>query len=277
MTRVYTLHVPPGLDKSRPVPLVLVFHGGGGTSAFAERDTGFSAVADRERFLVAYPQGYRKSWNDGRNVADIAAQKDKVDDIAFIAALLDDVAVDYKVDGNRVFATGISNGGFFSHYLAVNLSSRIAAIAPVSGGLPESLRERFHPENPVSVLILHGTADPLVPYGGGDVSLFGKKRGRLLPTEEAAGKWADRNGCRGELVEGSVINADPRDGCQVRPFAYSGCREGTGVSLYRIENGGHTWPDGLQYLPKRMVGPVCRDIHGADVIWEFFKNHPRTR
>ena len=275
LTRTYYFHVPPALSRSRLLPLVLAFHGGGGTPAIIERESKFSDLADREGFLVAYPEGIHKTWNDGRGVKAIAAQKDNVDDIGFITALINDVARLHKVDRKRIFATGISNGGIFSHYLAANLSPQIAAIAPVAGGLSESLRDKFNPEKPVSVLIFHGTQDPMVPYNGGGITVLGAKRGRIIGTEDAARKWAIHNGCARDPVVTDLENKDPNDGCTVKKFLYQKGTDGTEVMLYRIEGGGHTWPDGLQYLPEMVIGKVCRDINGAAIMWEFFKNHPK--
>jgi polyhydroxybutyrate depolymerase len=276
LNRTYYLHVPPKLPEDKPVALVLMFHGGGGTPAYAERESQFSPLADREGFLVAYPEGVGKSWNDGRNEQQIAAQRDKVDDLGFIAALLDDVAKNYRVDPKRVYATGISNGAIFSHYLAANLSSRIAAIAPVVGGLSRPASDKFKPEKPVSVLILQGTDDPLVPYGGGDINVpGGAKRAGIVATDLAVRKWVERDGCQGEAIKEELPDKDPKDGCRVKKFTYAKGKDGTEVVLCRIEGGGHTWPDGLQYLPERIIGRVCRDINGTEVIWDFFKAHPK--
>lgn len=273
--RNYYLHVPEKLPADKPLPLVLVFHGGGGTPAFAEKDSTFSELADREGFLVAYPEGFEKSWNDGRNEPKIAAQREQVNDVGFIAALLDDVARRHRLDDKRIYATGISNGGMFSHYLAANLSSRIAAVAPVATGFPEAFRSQFRPEQPVSVFMLNGTADPLVPYGGGDVTVLGSKRGRVLSTDDAVKLWVEHNGCHRKAVTNDLADRDPDDGCRVKTFRYAPGRGGAEVLLYRIDGGGHTWPGGLQYLGERLIGKVCRDIDGTQTIWEFFKSHPK--
>ncbi|MCP9915872.1 alpha/beta hydrolase family esterase [Cyanobium sp. ATX 6F1] len=148
LSRTYYLHRPPGLPKNKSAALVLVFHGGGGTALQIERHSGFSELADREGFLVAYPEGVGRSWNDGRDAAGIAAQRDRVDDLGFMAALVDDVARVHPLDPKRVYAAGISNGGIFSHALGARLSTRIAAIAPVAGGLAEPYSFSFQPEQP---------------------------------------------------------------------------------------------------------------------------------
>ena len=136
ITRSYHLHVPPALGPA-PAPLVLVFHGGGGTGPGTERLTRFTALADREGFLVAFPEGIEKNWNDGREFTSSRAHRDHVDDVAFVTALVDAIGRAHAVDPRRVYATGISNGGIFSHYLAAHLSARLAAIAPVVGGIAD--------------------------------------------------------------------------------------------------------------------------------------------
>jgi polyhydroxybutyrate depolymerase len=271
--RTYLLHVPGNLPTDRPVPLVFVFHGGGGDGAGIERMTRFSDLADREGFIVVYPDGLWKNWNDGRAPNVSRAHRENVDDIGFVSALIDAVSMDYRIDPKRIFATGISNGGIFSHYLGANLSSRIAAIAPVSGGIAEPFSDRFKPENPVSVFIIQGTDDPLVPFHGGGI--VRGRRGRIIDTDEAVRLWTQRDGCKPEPRAGTLPDADRRDRCTVKWYSWSRGRENTEVKLFVIQGGGHTWPGGAQYLPALIVGRVCRDFNATEAIWEFFKNHPR--
>jgi polyhydroxybutyrate depolymerase len=261
------------LPAGRPAPLVLVFHGGRGDGAGVERLTGFDALADREGFLVAYPDGVGKQWNDGREVADFETFREHVDDVAFVSALIDAIAKAHPMDAKRVFATGISNGGLFSHYLAARLSHRVAAIAPVAGGIAEPFRASFKPERPVSVLMMNGTEDPLVPYGGGGVA--GGKHGSVIDTDEAARLWIAADGCAKDPATETLSDRDPKDGCRVVRSRWSGGRDGAEVVLYKFEGGGHTWPGGAQYLPKLLIGRVCRDVDATKVIWDFFKAHPR--
>lgn len=313
--RTYTLHVPantppppgPGADSparvphGKPLPLVLVFHGGGGSAAQVERMTRFSELADCEGFLVAYPQGFGRSWNDGRGLHASPAQRANVDDVAFVTAMIEDIARTHPVDPARVYATGVSNGGFFCHYLAAYAPERIAAIAPVIGGISESLARAFaagasepsaqlpvqRDARPMDVLIIQGTADPLVPYEGGDVTLpWGPPRGRVIPTEEAVRLWVEHNGCASEPIREELPDADSGDGCRVVRLTYAadaagatdaanakGAKRARGadVVLYRMEGGGHAWPGPEPVLRKRLVGGVCQDVNGTEVIWQFFK------
>jgi len=271
LTRTYFLRVPRNAGPG-PAPLVLVFHGGGGNGPGTERLTRFSALADREGFLVAYPEGIGRNWYDGREFAGSRAHREHIDDVGFVAALLDAIARVHPVDPHRVYATGISNGAIFSHYLAARLSSRIAAIAPVVGGIADPPEPWFRPEQPVSVLVIQGTTDPLVPYHGGPVA-FG--RGRIIDTDEAVRRWAAADGAAREPVEEALPAGNRKDHCGGARTTYAGGRDGSEVALVRLEGGGHTWPGGAQYLPAMLVGRVCRDFDATALIWEFFRAHPR--
>lgn len=272
LTRTYRVHVPPALPQDKPAPIVIVFHGGGGAGQGMDALSGFNALSDREGFLVAYPDGLYRNWNDGRDASVSRAHREKVDDLAFVAAMIDAIGKDHPIDPRRIFATGISNGGIFSHYLAANLSTRIAAIAPVAGGIADPFHERFRPEQPVSVLILQGTEDPLVPYHGGDIA---KGRGKIVDTDEAVRKWVERDACAKEPATDEIPDKDPKDGCRAKRATWSKGRDGTEVTLVTIEGGGHTWPGGFQYLPERWIGRTCRDFDASEVIWEFFAKHPK--
>jgi polyhydroxybutyrate depolymerase len=272
LKRTYLLHTPPGLRKDEAVPLVLVFHGGSGTGEGMEKLTRFSALADREKLVVVYPDGIGKNWNDGRVVPTSKAHREKIDDLAFVSALLDTLGKDQSIDPKRIFATGVSNGGIFSHYLAANLAPRIAAIAPVVGGIADPFFKRFHPDRPVSVFIVQGTKDPVVPYEAGWVA---RNRGKIIATEEAVNLWVRHNGCDAKPATGTLADKDPKDGCIVQWSRWSKGRDKTEVLLYKIDGGGHTWPGGPQYLPVSVIGKVCRDFDATQTIFEFFKDHPR--
>lgn len=274
--RTYLLHVPPSYSGKDPAPLVIFFHGGGGTAASSEKFAGFGPLSDREGFLVVYPDGVGRSWNDGREAKKIPSQKENVDDIGFVSALLDKLLADYRIDPARVYATGPSNGGIFSHRIGAELSERVAAIAPVIGGMAPAVAKNFHPRKPVPVLMINGTADPLVPFGGGEIRLFGTGgRGEIIPTDEAVKKWVAHNGCRAEPVVEDMPDVDPGDGTRIRKAVYPGGRQGSEVILYTIGGGGHTWSGGNQYLPKAMIGRLSHDMDATKIIWEFFSKHRR--
>jgi len=268
--RTYRLYVPPTVSRDPPASLVLVFHGGGGQGSSMERLTGFDDLADREKFVVAYPDAVGAHWNDGRDVEAFDSYRAKVDDVAFVASLIDAISAAQAIDPRRVYATGISNGAIFSNFLGARLADRIAAIAPVAGGLAEPIRSGFRPSRPVSALIINGTEDPLVPYAGGAVS---KTHGRVLGAEETARLWAEADGCGRDPAQNAPTAAV--EGCRTLRTQWAGGRDGTEVLLDTIEGGGHTWPGGPQYLPRLVIGRACPRPDATKEIWEFFRAHPR--
>ena len=272
--RSYYLHVPASLSKEKSAPLVIVFHGGGGEGRSTARLTKFNELADKENFIVVYPNGIGNNWNDGREDAEMQAHREKIDDVGFVSAMIDAISKEYKIDAKRIYATGISNGGIFSHYLGANLSNRIAAIAPVVGGIADPFYKQFKPEKPVSVLIFQGTADPIVPYDGGNVARTG--RGKIISTDETIKLWTKQDGLKDQPTSSESFDKDKSDGCAVEKSVWSNGRNKTEVVFYKLIGAGHTWPGGAQYLPRLAIGGVCREINATDIIWEFFKQHPKS-
>lgn len=253
LERTYRLHLPEGYDRS-PTPLVFNFHGYTSNPVAQEYYSVMSETADREGFAVAYPQGtgVPASWNAG--VCCGSAVDDQVDDIGFVAAMIDAIGESVCLDTARVYSTGLSNGGFLSHRLACELSDRIAAIAPVAGVMG---MESCEPSRAVPVMQFHGTADTLVPMEGSEQLGF--------PSVDATlADWAERDGCSGDPT---VTFEDGDARCE----AWSDCAEGSAVELCVIEGGGHTWPGGR--VPAA-VGVTSNDLSASERMWDFFAAHP---
>jgi polyhydroxybutyrate depolymerase len=267
--RTYRVFAPSG--DSAPWPVMLVFHGGGGTGEGMERLSGLDAIAGREGFLAVYPDGYRRSWADGRGTS--AADAAGVDDVGFVRALLDQLETDYSIDPSRVYATGLSNGALFAERLGCDLSDRISGIAPVAGPLPAAIAPDCAPAEPVSVLLIHGTEDPVVPYGGGEVR--GRVGGAVLSAQQTLATWAAIDGCVGTPQTSNLPDV-AGDGTAVSVQRYADCAAGSAVSLYTVAGGGHTWPGGEQYFPVRLIGRTSSQFNAGDTIWQFFVAHPRT-
>jgi polyhydroxybutyrate depolymerase len=212
----------------------------------------------------------RRHWRDGRTMPK-GMLADDADDVGFISALIDDAAKLQPVDAKRVFATGISNGAIFSNFLALKLSNRIAAIAPVAGGVASDVAADFHPAVPVSVLIINGRDDPLVPYDGGAV---GRTHGSIVATERALQLWLDADDLHGEPHVRNVAAQKTGD-CSEQWLSWNGGRNGSAATQVTLAGGGHTWPGGAQYLPKAIVGAVCPELDASRAIWDFFKLHPK--
>ncbi len=275
LKRTYRLHVPPLHDKAKQAPLVIALHGGGGTGKRMERLTrgGFNTLSDKEGFIVVYPDGIEKSWNDGRKDARSRSHKDNIDDVGFISALIDHLIKEFNIDSKRIYVTGASNGAIMSYRLACELPEKITAIAPVIGLISEGFSCPALSQ-PVSALIIAGTKDPLMPWEGGAIRFGRHYRGRVQSAFNTVNYWAAHNRCASPPVVTDDPDKDPKDGARVKHEVYN-CQEGSEVILYTIEGGGHTWPDGYQYLPERIVGKASRDINANAVIWIFFKRHAR--
>lgn len=265
LTRTYHVHLPPVAGAGQPLPLVLALHGRLGNGAGQAKLTNLNAVADQDGFIVVYPDGYQRSWADGRGTTP--ADKAGVDDVAFLDAVLDQVTARERVDAARIYVTGMSNGGFMTERLGCDLARRFAAIAVVAANFDRPLAERCAPAHPLPVLLIHGSDDPLVPEAGG--SLDGEP---VLSTTDTAQRWASLAHCD------ATPSVDPlpvivNDGTSIQRSTYTGCQGGAQVVYYDVIGGGHTWPDGFQYLPVAVIGKTSRNLDASAVIWQFFHGH----
>jgi polyhydroxybutyrate depolymerase len=279
LRRSWLIHIPLSYDINKSVPLLIALHGGGGTGRNMETLTsgGFDRIANIKGFVVVYPDGIEKYWNDGRSIEETRywVQRKNIDDVGFISALIDHLVNKMNIDPKRVYVTGMSNGAIMSYRLACELSGKIAAIAPVAGNIPQYLLLSCSPSRPVSVLAINGVDDPLVPFAGGDVTgPYGlKKLGKVLSAPESIKVWVKNNECLETPVITYEPDMKPQDGTRVRKEAYTNGKNNSEVILYAIEGGGHTWPGGYQYLGEKIVGKTSRDINADEVIWDFFEKH----
>lgn len=252
LPRTAWLHVPPGYDPSAGTMLVLNFHGFTSDAAQQMLLSEMNGASDARGFLVVYPQGVARSWNAGACCG--TAWLDAVDDVGFVEALLDELSDELCIDPRRIYATGMSNGGFLSHRLACELSGTFAAIAPVAGVLGVE-PEDCTPPRPVPVMHIHGTADPVVPYEG---SLT------FASVEETVARWRQLDGCS--------TNSSPLvDQGDAWCVSWSDCDEGAEVVRCTIEGGGHTWPGGF---PIPLVGKTSTDLDATGAMLDFFDAHP---
>jgi polyhydroxybutyrate depolymerase len=274
--RTYRIHIPPALPENITPALVYVLHGGGGTGEGMERTLtlgGFNVLADKYNFIVVYPYGIEKNWNDGRKNVTDPAHEQNIDDVGFFSALIDNLTSEFNIDAKRIYVTGISNGAMMSYRLAFEIPEKIAAIAPVAGAIPTDLLTTNIFQLPVSVCAISGINDPLVPWDGGLVGFPRNPRGTVISVPESVLFWVSHNNCSPIPYSTDLPDIDPKDHTRVHRDIYSNGTNGTEVILYTIINGGHTWPDGYQYLPKALIGRTSRDINANEVIWEFFSTH----
>jgi polyhydroxybutyrate depolymerase len=253
--RSYRVHVPASYDPARPMPVVLDFHGYTSNGAEEEYLDHMTVKGDAAGFIVVQPDGLNNSWNAGACCGQSASAG--VDDVGFVGAMVDALEEKLCVDTARVFATGMSNGGFMSHRLACELSDRIAAVAPVAGvnGVAEC-----NPTRPVPVLHFHGTDDPTIPYAGN-----AERKWRSV--KESTQGWVTRNACKAPPVETLAKG-------NVHCVTYGECKDGADVTLCTVLGGGHTWPGGAHIPGIVHQGMTTHDVSADDVIWTFFENHP---
>jgi polyhydroxybutyrate depolymerase len=264
-SRSYVVDLPSRYDGRQPLPLVLVFHGGGGNGESARRQTGFTALGEKGGFITVYPNGTGRfgnrllTWNTGTCCGYARARR--VDDAAFVRVLLDTLRATLRIDPARVYATGISNGGMMSYLVGCRMADRVAAIAPVSGEL--SIND-CHLSHPVSLLVIHGTADQNLPYDGG------KGEKALDPHDvrsvsSAVDFWRTQLKC----AITPAVDTLPR----LVHAKYARCAGGSALELYTIVGGGHAWPGGRQLAA--FLDAPSDAMHASPMIWEFFAAHPR--
>ena len=256
-----------------PSPLVLSLHGGGGNGL----DTclligGIQELAEREGFLVACPEGVENHWNDGRQNDRYRAHIDNIDDVRFLLALIERISNTHNVDPERIYVTGASNGGMMSLRMACEASEAISAAGVLIASLPAELE--CDPSTPISILLMNGTEDPLVPWEGGQVHFFRQELGEVISTPETVDFWVKANGCDPTAIGKELPDLDSQDGTRIRLDTYAGCNEDAAVVLYTVDGGGHTIPGGTQYVPRFIIGRVSQDLHAGATIWKFFENAP---
>jgi polyhydroxybutyrate depolymerase len=269
--RTYELHVPPAYSTAKAAPLVLALHGRLGDGHGTAGLTHFDRVSDEHGFLVAYPDGLNRSWADGRNATD--SDKEGVNDVKFVSMLIEQLESTYKIDKTRIYVIGISNGGFMTHRLACELSEQVAAAASVAATIGENTAAGCHPAKPVSMAIFMGTKDPLVRIQGGPMGRNGS-HGTILSLQATAEKWIALNRCAAKPGVNEIPDK-ANDGTSIHVETVSNCKSNSEVVTYKVENGGHTWPGGKQYLPAMVIGKTTRNLDASEELWIFFLRHTR--
>jgi polyhydroxybutyrate depolymerase len=268
--RTYLVHLPIGYTGTTDLPLVLAMHGGFGNAYNLQNQSQLSIKADAENFIVVYPEGLFggalniSSWNAGWCCG--WASNNNIDDVGFINALLDTLIDQYSIDPNRVYATGMSNGGFMAYRLACELSDRIAAIAPVAASMSMT---SCSPQRPVPIISFHSYLDTSVPLDGGVGD--GPSNHHNSPQDSVLNAWSTMNGC--SITNDTIVNSS-----QYLLRKWTDCDCHADVEQYVTQDGGHSWPGGNQTV---IGDPVSDFIIANDLMWAFFQQYsldcdPRT-
>lgn len=274
--RTFLLHVPPNYNSETPLPLVVVLHGAFSTGRQTESETGFSALADSERFLVAYPEGIGifgllQHWNAGHCCGKAADSQ--VDDVSFIEEVINTVRQKLAVDSSRIYMVGMSNGGMLTYRFATERTSQLAAAAVVSAAigstsvneiLPWRLQQ---PGRALPIIGFHGLADETIPFKVDATRRKDEKR-LYLPVAEAIDFWQKANGC--ETTPASTVNPNGA----VKHLAWKNCQDGSSLEFYLLEGWGHQWP--APFFTDRLAADhPLRGFDATKQIWEFFSRFRR--
>jgi polyhydroxybutyrate depolymerase len=246
--RTYYLYTPKTYNPNRPMPLVIALHGYGGQGKDLAANTGFSELAEQKGFIIAYPDGIERRWDVVSNPLF------GVDDVSFIAALIDHLTQIRAIDRRRIYATGVSNGGFLVQRLACEQNSQIAAFATVVATLPSQVRSQCHPARPVSLLMINGTADRKVPWNGGNLPYAS-----IVSVPGTLNFWLEHNQCPGQ-----ELRQNPNQRVEISRF--HNCLGGSEVELVTLKGVGHVWPRG--------GSGSTQLLNGSQEIWNFFQRHP---
>jgi len=256
LRRQYTVHVPAKyFESEKPVPLVLILHGAGGTGQSIESWSGFDALSDKEGFIVAYPDAVNGAWNDNRG-----DELKAVDDLGYLAHLIESVSEKANIDRTRVYAAGYSRGGMMSYRLGCVLPKQFAAVASVASTMPTYILLECQNAPPKAVMVVQGTDDPIVPWMGIQPA--------YLSAADTLKFWGQHNRCTdlGPIKE--VVDLSPLDGTRLLTQDALKCKQP--ILLYSVFHGGHTWP-GHPVDSSFDLGLTSMDFNASAAIWEFFK------
>jgi len=257
LQRDYVLYIPTNYTGTTAVPLILNFHGFLGSGTQQMGNSNFKPIADTAGFIVVHPTGtalggFANHWNVGG-----WTNTSTIDDIGFASALIDTIVANYNINLQRVYSTGFSNGGFFSHRLACELGSRIAAIASVSGTFTPEMQTNCAPSHPTPVLQIHGTTDGTVPYPGQ------AGNGGMASVDTVINYWVSANNCNATPTITALPDLNTGDGSTVEHMIYANGTAGVQVELLKITGGTHVWPNPANASSNQ-------DINASLEIWKFF-------
>lgn len=269
-TRTYLVH---DVARTTPAPVVIALHGGGGNADNAVTMTGFDRLAERDGFIAVYPNGTARrdrrillTWNAGHCCA--AAMEQRVDDVGFIGALIETLVASGRADPSRIYVTGMSNGGMMAHRLGRELSTKIAAIAPVVGAV---FGDEPPPLAPMPAFIVVGADDTVVPGAGGSLQLRGLLGNRaaadrdVAPAAAQADYWARHNGC---------VDPERTTTPAASTVSYTRCASGAPVIFHTVTGNGHAWPGGR--AGRRGAAEPTRSFDASEAMWTFFRTQRRT-
>jgi polyhydroxybutyrate depolymerase len=264
LPRQYLVHLPPDYSTAKRSPLILAFHGGLGSASGMVRISKLNELADVKGAVVVYPEGIERHWQDGRKFGN----KGTIDDVAFCRDLLAKLSQDYTIDPKRIYAIGLSNGGFFVQRLACEMPDKIAAVASVAAS--QLIGMNYRARQPVPIIFVLGTLDPIVPWAGGVVNGTAEGDERVYSADDTVAKWIKADHCA--PTSKIIFEQKPGDETHFIATSYRSPTNDSEVVLCKVEGGGHCWPGGVQYLPRIFIGRTS-SVKANLLIYDFFARH----
>lgn len=258
LERTYEVFVPSTYDPETPMPLLIALHPSGGDAEGMARITGFNDIAEREGFIVLYPEGPYGYWDYGWNLREWEGVENVLDDPGYVSAVIDLVAENYSIIPEEVYAAGYSNGARMAFRLGCELPDKITAIAAVSATISDDITGACPAESHVTVFYMHGTEDSVTPWAGKPLFLDGEFIANALSAFETLSFWATQNECTGDPILAQKEDADPDDGKSIQFAFYGACADQTSVAFYALTGGGHEYP-------------INDEMNTSEMIWEFFE------
>lgn len=274
-SRAYQLYIPSTYDKRKPAPLLMILHGRSSNAQRMANLTDFNSRADKHGFIVVYPQGLHKQWN---YLHGILGYKEHPNDSEFLLKVVDAITAAYSIDNQRIYLTGLSNGGFMAQRLACYAAHRFAAFASVAAGGYAAMPLDCENKTAINMLYIHGTADTKVPWNGLSVKdADGELQAVTMSLTNSVKFWAEHNQCSPDVTSTEIQTTGRSPGTRVKILSSTGCNAKAEVVLYAILGAGHNWPGVADFIPPSVAGRVNMDIHASDVIWSFFKGRQLAR
>lgn len=270
--RVYHVYVPQKLQDT--LDLVFVLHGSRGKGEEIREQTAFEfdLLAEDGNAIIVYPTGFENHWNDCRKTAQYSANTQNIDDIGFLKKIEEALIGQYKIGVAHVFATGLSNGGHFAYKLALEAPDWVTAVAAIAANFPTADNMDCTPvDSSIAVLVMNGTTDPVNPYQGGDVSMYGilGSRGTVISAYETINYWTTKANYDTEPILMPFEDKVAEDGSTVKAQLWNSTQQPP-IALFEVENGGHTIPHPNSALPA-LLGTTNKDINAPKEIWSFFQ------
>ena len=266
--REYLLYQPAN-PENKKLPVVIALHGAASGADLMSAALGyrFADLADRDQVILVLPQGIDKSWNDGRGDQYYGSTAKNIDDLKFLNDLIADLEIKANIDSKQIFMLGSSNGGFMTFYYACQFPQKLKAIGTIISGMAPIIKENCNINDRVGLVMINGTADPLVKFDGGELLVGRKNHGKILPANETIRYWVEKSKCNLKPQEETIEKGQER----MFKKTYSDCRFKNDLQQYAIEGAGHGIPGSKQYLPEFVIGKMSAEFSGPDLVWEYFR------